>query len=168
MNPRAERSIRWFIGLSLLGGGLVLLAGAAQFGTLSGASPWVIPIAGLVAVVLAVITAILERGAWSPVLPATGWIVSVLLGILWARLDPVNGHAFLSGYAAVVAFATGIGIFRRQLWAWPVGLASVAGFGPIVLVLAPLPEGAVAAGFVLFAADVLALLAIQRSYFGPR
>ncbi len=168
MTPRSEQSLRWFIGLSLLGGSVGLLAGAAQFGTLGGASPWIIPLAGLVAVVLAVITAAMERSPWSPDVPAAAWIVSVLLAILWTRFDLVSGHAFLSGYAAIVAFATGLGILRRQLWAWSVGFASVAGFGPIVLILAPLAAGAVAAGFVLFAADVLALLAIQRSYFGPR
>ena len=58
---------------------------------------------------------------------------------------------------------------RRQLWAWPVALASVVGFGPIVLVLATrLPAAAVVAGFVLFLIDAVALLAIHRSYFEPR
>ena len=78
------------------------------------------------------------------------------------------GHAFLSGYAAVVVFAAGVGILRRQLWAWPVALASVVGFGPIVLILAPLSSGAVAAGFVLFVADVMGLLVLHRSSFEPR
>jgi len=168
MTPRAEQSLRWFIGLSLLAGGVALLAGAAGFGRLAGASWWVIPLAGLVAAILAVITAAAERGPWTPIIPATAWIVSVLAAILWAHLDLMNGHPFLSGYASIVAFATGLGILRRQLWAWPVGFASVVGFGPIVLILAPLAATAVATGFVLFAADVLALLAIQRSYFGPR
>ena len=166
MRPRAEQSLRWFIGLSLLVGGLVLLAGAIQFGTLGGPG-WVIPLAGLIAAILAVITAAEEGGPRSPVVPASAWIVSVLLGILWARLDSA-GHVFLSGYAAVVAFAAGIGILRRQLWAWPVALASVAGFGPIVLILAPLSSGAVASGFVLFLADVVGLLLLHRSYFEPR
>jgi len=166
VGPRAEQSLRWFIGLSLLVGGLVLLAGALQFGTLSG-PVWVIPLAGLIATVLAVITAAEEGSPRSPIVPASAWIVSVLLGILWARLDSA-GHVFLSGYAAVVAFAAGIGILRRQLWAWPVALASVAGFGPIVLILAPLSSGAVAAGFVLFLADVVGLLVLHRSYFEPR
>jgi len=166
VGPRAEQSLRWFIGLSLLVGGLVLLAGAIQFGTLSG-PVWVIPLAGLVAAALAVITAAAEGGPRSPIVPASAWIVSVLLGILWARLDSA-GHAFLSGYAAIVAFGTGVGILRRQLWAWPVAFASVVGFGPIVLVLAPLPAEVVVAGFVLFLVDAVALLALQRSYFEPR
>jgi len=166
VGPRAEQSLRWFIGLSLLVGGLVLLAGAIQFGTLSG-PVWVIPLAGLVAAALAVITAAAEGGPRSPIVPASAWIVSVLLGILWARLDSA-GHAFLSGYAAIVAFGTGVGILRRQLWAWPVAFASVVGFGPIVLVLAPLPAEVVVAGFVLFLVDAVALLVLQRSYFEPR
>ncbi len=166
MGPRAEQSLRWFIGLSLLVGGLVLLAGAIQFGTLGGPL-WVIPLAGLIAAVLGVITAAQEGGPRSPLVPASAWIVSVLLGILWARLDSA-GHVFLSGYAAVVAFAAGIGMLRRQLWAWPVALASVVGFGPIVLILAPLSSAAVAAGFVLFVLDAIALLALHRSYFEPR
>src|SRR2546429_486497 len=87
-----------------------------------------------------------------------------------AGSDPAQRlSAFLSGYAAIVAFGTGIGILRRQLWAWPVALASVVGFGPIVLVLASqLPTAAVVAGFVLFLFDAVALLAVHRSYFEPR
>src|SRR5438093_4748165 len=167
MDRAADRALRWFVGLSLLAGGLVLLAGAIQFGTLGGPI-WVIPLAGVVAAVMAILTAAAEGGPRSPILPAAAWLVSVLLGILWARLDSA-GHAFLSGYAAIVAFGTGIGILRRQLWAWPVALASVVGFGPIVLVLATqLPAAAVVAGFVLFLIDAVALLAIHRSYFGPR
>src|SRR2546428_13532157 len=149
MTPRAELSLRWFIGLSLLAGGVALLAGAAGFGRLAGASWWVIPLAGLVAAILAVITAAAERGPWTPIIPATAWIVSVLAAILWAHLDLMNGHPFLSGYASIVAFATGLGILRRQLWAWPVGFASVGGFGPIALILPPHPAQALPPGFVL-------------------
>src|SRR5712691_11468988 len=167
MGRAAERALRWFVGLSLLAGGLVLLAGAIQFGTLGGPI-WVIPLAGVVAAVLAILTAAAEGGPRSPILPASAWIVSVLVGILWARLDSA-GHAFLSGYAAIVAFGTGIGILRRQLWAWPVALASVVGFGPIVLVLASqLPTAAVVVGFVLFLVVSVARLGIHRSYFEPR
>src|SRR2546427_9071437 len=167
MGRVAERALRWFVGLSLLVGGLVLLGGAIQFGTLGGPI-WVILLAGVVAAVLAVLTGATEGGPRSPILPASAWIMSVLLGILWAPLDSV-GHALLSGYSAVVAFGTGIGILRRQLWAWPVALASVVGVGPIVLVLVTqLPTAAVVAGFILFLVDAVALLAIHRSYFGPR
>src|SRR6266545_3956299 len=62
----------------------------------------------------------------------------------------------------------GIGFLRRRIWAWPVAFASAAGFGPIVLVLAMLPTAIVAGGFALFIADVVALLALARSYLGPR
>src|SRR5207247_9241253 len=117
-------------------GAPLLLAGAIQSGTL-GRPVRVIPLAGLVAAGLAVVTAAAEGGPRSPIVPASGWIVSVLLGIVWARLDPLGpGHAFLGGYAAIVAFGTGIGILRRQLWAWPGALASVVGLGPILLRLA--------------------------------
>src|SRR2546426_10376939 len=117
MGRSADRALRWFVGLSLLAGGLVLLAGAVQFGTLGGPI-WVIPLAGVVAAVLAVLTGATGGGPRSPILPASAWIVSVLLGVLWARLDSA-GHAFLSGYAGIVAVGTGIGIPRGPLWAWP-------------------------------------------------
>src|SRR5437867_13358091 len=129
MGRAADRAIRWFVGLSLLAGGLLLLAGAVQFGTLGGPI-WVIPLSGVVAAVLSILTGATEGGPRSPILPASAWIVSVLLGILWGRLDSA-GHAVLRGYAALVAVGTGMGILRRQLWAWPVALASVVGFGPI-------------------------------------
>src|SRR6266540_707916 len=86
-------------------------------------------------------------------------LLAGVLAILWAHLDPV-GHAFLSGYASLVAFATGIGFLRRRIWAWPVAFASAAGFGPIVLALAMLPTAVVAVGFALFVLDVVALLAL--------
>src|SRR5437870_13217628 len=108
MTPRAEQSLRWFIGLSLLAGGGALLAGAAGFGRLAGASWWVIPLAGLVAAILAVITAAAERGPWTPIIPATAWIVSLLAAILWAHLDLMNGHPFLTGHALLAAFASGL------------------------------------------------------------
>ncbi len=167
MEPQTERAVRWFVGLSLLAGGIVLLASGVQFGTLVGAPAWVVAFAGVVAAALAILTAIEERGPRSPMGPAAAWIGSVLLAILWAHLDSA-GHVFLSGYAAIVAFATGIGILRRHLWAWPVALASVVGFGPIVLVIAPLSAETVVAGFALFLADVVALLALHRSYYTGR
>src|SRR2546421_7609368 len=68
MGPGAERLVQWFVGLSLLVGGLVLLAGAIQFGTLGGPI-WVIPLAGVVAAALAGINAPRERGPRSPLVP---------------------------------------------------------------------------------------------------
>src|SRR6059036_3883534 len=154
MGRSADRAIRWFVGLSLLAGGLLLLAGAVLFGTLGGPI-WVIPLAGVVAAVLAILTAAAEGGPRSPILPASAWIVSVLLGILWARLDSA-GHAFLSGYAAIVAFGTGIGILRPPAGAGPGAAASVLRVGTIGLVPArPPPTAAVVAGFVLFLVDAV-------------
>src|SRR5438132_14024761 len=48
MGRVAERALGGFVGLSPLSGGLILLAGAIQFGTLGGPI-WVIPLAGVVA-----------------------------------------------------------------------------------------------------------------------
>src|SRR3989442_233325 len=81
MGRAAERALRWFIGLSLLVGGLILLAGAIQFGKLSGPI-WVIPLAGLVATALAAIPAAAEGGPRLPVGTASPWIRSALLGAL--------------------------------------------------------------------------------------
>ncbi len=167
MSPRVERSLRWFLGLSLILGGLVLLAGGFAYGTLAGASPAVVGLAAAVAVLMSLLTAAVERRPWPAMAPAAGWIGSVMLAILWAHFDSL-GHTFLSGYAALVAFATGIGILGRRVWAWPVALASVAGFGPTVLVLAGLPTATIAAGFALFLVDVVVLLALAREFFQPR
>src|SRR5256886_17686823 len=108
MTPRAEQSLRWFIGLSLLAGGVALLAGAAGFGRLAGASWWVIPLAGLVAAILAVLTAAAERGPSTPTLPATARLASVPAPILRAHLDPMTGNPFLSGVPSIAAVATGL------------------------------------------------------------
>ena len=135
--------------------------------TLETAPAWVLLLAGVLAVILAIFTATWEGGTGSPMAPAAAWIGTVLLAMLWSSADS-TGHAFLSGFAAVVAIATGVGILRRHVWAWPVAFASVVGFGPIVLLLAPMGTGVRAAGFLLFFADVLGLLAIHRTYFEPR
>ena len=167
MGPRAQRFLRWFVGLSLVIGGLVLLAGGLRFGTLAGAPSWVVALAAIAGVALSAFTVASEIRPGPAMAPAAARIVSVLLAVLWAHFDPA-GHTFLSGFAAIVAFVTGLGILGRRLWAWPVALASVAGFGPLVLLIAPLSATAVAAGFALFLADVMALLALHRPYFGAR
>jgi len=166
VTPRTEGALRWFVALSLVAGSLALLAGAIQYGQISG-SPLAVFSATIVAAVLSLVSIAADRRPWPAMAPAAGWILSVLLAILWAHLDPF-GHAFLGAYAPLVALATGIGFLRRRIWAWPVALASAAGFGPIVLVLAMLPIAIVAAGFALFVVDVVALLALARSYLQPR
>src|SRR2546427_1091344 len=93
MGRVAERALRWFVGLSLLAGGLVLLAGAVQFGTL-GEPIWVIPLAGVVAAVLVLLTGRTEGAPRSSVLSASSWVGSRLRGALWARLGS-PGHPFL-------------------------------------------------------------------------
>src|SRR5206468_11952295 len=105
-------------------------------------------------------------GRWA-VGAAGGWRRSVRGGRLWAHVEE-GGHALRGGFGGMVGFGTGIGILRRQLWAWPVAFASVVGFGPIVLLIAPIPSGVIAVGFVLFVADTVGLLALHRSYFEPR
>src|SRR5205814_2022934 len=54
------------------------------------------------------------------------------------------------------------------LLAEAVAFASVVGFGPVVLLIAPIPFGVVAGGFVLFLANIVGLLALHRSYFESR
>jgi len=167
MEDAGPRAVRWFVGLSLVVGGFALLGGALQYGSFSGAPYWLFALSASIAILLSLFTASLEPGPRSPTWPAAAWIVVVLLSMLWAHFDAA-GHAFLSGFAAIVAFGTGLGILRRQLWAWPVAFANVVGFGPIVLLIAPVPAAVIAGGFVLFLVDVVALLAIHRTYFESR
>src|SRR2546428_10016240 len=77
MGRVAERALRWFVGLSLLAGGLVLLAGAIQFGTLGGPI-WAIPLARVGAAGLALPTGATAGGPGSPALPRAPWVVSAL------------------------------------------------------------------------------------------
>src|SRR5439155_440268 len=81
---------------------------ALQYGSFSGASYWVFAFAAALAILLSLFTALLEPGPRSPTWPAAAWIVVVLLSMLWAHFDAA-GHAFLSGFAAIVAFGTGLG-----------------------------------------------------------
>src|SRR5207244_1927483 len=66
LSPTEERLIRWFVGLSLLLGGLVLLAEAVAFGTLQAAPLWAVLLAGIVIAILAVFTGIAEGGRRTP------------------------------------------------------------------------------------------------------
>jgi len=103
MEDAGPRAVRWFVGLSLVVGGFALLGGALQYGSFSGAPYWVFAFAAALAILLSLFTALLEPGPRSPTWPAAAWIVVVLLSMLWAHFDAA-GHAFLSGFAAIVAF----------------------------------------------------------------
>src|SRR5256885_2807617 len=110
MGRSADRALRWFVGLSLLAGGLVLLAGAVQFGTLGGPI-WVIPLAGVVAAGMAIFTAAAGSGPPSPLPTPAPPDVFVPLGVLLARADSA-GDAFPSGFSAVLALWAGVRNFR--------------------------------------------------------
>src|SRR3989442_8467943 len=100
MDRAADRALRWFVGLSLLAGGLVILGGAIQFRTLGGPI-WVIPLAGVVAAVLAILTGATECGPRYPILTAFAWVVFGLVRGMWARLD-FAAHAVPCGYAPTI------------------------------------------------------------------
>ena len=170
MRARVERVLRWFVGLSLLVGALALLAGAIG---LQATLPSNLGLDALVAVaVLAmVLLAAAERSETWPVrwpwyLPAAFPILLLMAGVFWAHLAD-EGHLFLSGFAPFVAFLTGLGILARRPWAWPVAFASVTGFGPTLLLFAPLGLGTDAAALVLFLVDAVFLLALAPSAFTP-
>jgi len=163
MGPVRPNRLRLFAGLSLILGGLVLLWGGLLFGTVSTASAWAILLSIAWAGGLVALTTFGLKRAWPPGVAAGAWILSVLGAIVWAHFDAF-GHAVLSGFTPVVAVMTGIGLLRSQAWAWAVALASVTGFGPIVLLIAPLPPAAVVAGFVLFMAIAVALLALLEAH----
>lgn len=167
MGPRTARILQSFVGLSLAGGGIALLAGGLASGTLRDPPAWAVLLVAAWAILLFLLAVASVRKGWPWALPAGAFLVSFLLLIAWARFDGV-GHTVLAGFAPYAAFGTGFGILYRHAWAWPVALASVSGFGPIVLLLAPLPAATVASGFVLFVLDAAALLALHGAFFGPR
>src|SRR3989441_7519177 len=105
MGRSADRALRWFVGLSLLAGGLVLLAGAVLFGTLGGPI-WVIPLAGVVAAVLALPAAGPGGGPPSPVPTPAPRNGSGAVRILLAPL-PSPGHPVPEGFAADAPVGTG-------------------------------------------------------------
>ena len=171
MREERARWLRWFVGLSLILGGLALLGGAVG---LQGTLPSNLAIDVLIAVVVLVMVflAALERSEVWPVrwpwfLPAAFPIVLLLIGIVWAHFTADEGHLFLSGFEPFVAFLTGLGILERRPWAWPVAFASVTGFGPTILLFAPLTDATVVAALVLFLVDAVFLLALAPSAFEP-
>ena len=172
MRERVERILRWFVGLSLIVGGLALLGGA--MGLLQGPSPADLGVEVLVAVAVLVFVflAALERSEawpirWPWYVPAAFAVLLLMLGVLWAHASLDQGHVFLSGFAPFVAFVTGLAILAKRPWAWPAAFASVAGFGPTILLFAPLGLGTDYAALVLFMVDAVFLLALAPSAFEP-
>ena len=125
---------------------------------------------GLVAAAAAemIAVALLERGRpWPWWIPAAFPVGFLMVGVLWSRYE-VAGHAFLSAFAPVVAFVTGLAFLAERPWAWPVAFASVTGFGPVILLFAPLSTGVIAGAFLLFLVDAGFLLTLAPKYFEPR
>ena len=172
MRARVERILRWFVGLSLVLGGIALLGGA--MGLLQAPSPAGAGSEILVALaVLAfVFLAVLERSdvwpiRWPWFVPAAFAILLLMLGVAWAHVSLDEGHVFLSGFAPFVAFVTGLALLAKRPWAWPAAFASVTGFGPTLLLFAPLGLGTDDAALVLFMVDAVFLLALAPSAFEP-
>ncbi len=171
MRARVERFLRWFVGLSLVLGGLALLAGAIG---LQSQEPTDLGLDALIAVAVLVMVflAALERSdawpvRWPWYVPAALPILLLMIGVLWAHVADPTGHLFLSGFAPFVAFLSGLAILERRPWAWPVAFASVTGFGPTILLFAGLGLPADTAALVLFIVDALFLLALVQSTFEP-
>ncbi len=170
MNARTTRALRWFVGLSLLVGAFALLGGALGLQQ-NMPSNLGLDILVAVAVIAFALVAVYERSdTWPPrwpwYMPAVIPVALLMVGVVWARFDEA-GHLFLSAFAPFVAFLTGLGILAKRPWAWPVAFASVTGFGPTILLFAPLPEAAIAGAFVLFLVDAAFLLALVQSSFEP-
>ncbi len=172
MRANTERLLRWFVGLSLVLGGLALLGGA--MGLLQAPSPANLGIEVLVvvAVLVMVFLAALERSeAWPVRWPwwtaAAFPVLLLMIGVAWAHVAIDQGHVFLSGFAPFVAFVTGLAVLERRPWSWPAAFASVTGFGPTILLFAPLPESAVYGALVLFLVDAVFLLALAQKFFEP-
>lgn len=170
MRENTERILRWFVGLSLLLGSFALLAGAIglQSGT---ASDLGVDTAVAVGVLAFAILAVYERSdawpvRWPWYAPAALPVVLLMVGVVWAHAADA-GHLFLSGFAPFVAFLAGLGILARRPWSWAVAFASVTGFGPTILLFAPLSVETVYAALILFVVDAIFLLALVQKYFEP-
>ncbi len=164
MRPLVVRALRWFVGLSLLVGGIALAAGAMILQDSAMLPSWFTLAVATWIVVLALLTLIAIRMRWPWPVLTSALVVSLMLGLLWTHFDSM-GHDALSGLTPFVALVTGLGLIRKDRWAWPVAFASVTGFGPIILLFAPLPEVAVVSAFVLFVVDAIVLLALAEEFF---
>ncbi len=148
-------------------GGLALAGGAVAMNPPLPENAWVY---GLVAAAAAemIVVAVLEGGRpWPWWIPAIFPVAFLMVGVVWSRYEAA-GHAFLSAFAPVAAFVTGLAFLAQRSWAWPVAFASVTGFGPVVLLFAPLSSGVIAGAFLLFLVDAAFLLALAPKYFEPR
>ncbi len=171
MRERETKVLRWFVGLSLVLGSFALLAGAIGLQATVPSNPWLDLLVAVAVLAKGVLAALERSTAWPPsfpwYVPAALPILLLMVGVVWAHVDDPTGHLFLSGFAPFVAFLTGLGILTRRPWAWPVAFASVTGFGPTILLFAPLGIGTVYAAFVLFVVDGAFLLALAQSFFEP-
>ncbi|HYM40326.1 MAG TPA: hypothetical protein VEY12_09345 [Thermoplasmata archaeon] len=172
MNARTTKLLRWFVGLSLILGSLALLAGAIGLQASSPMNPWLDALIAVAVLAMAFLAALERSRAWPPSFPwyapAALPILLLMIGVVWAHVSDPTGHLFLSGFAPFVAFLTGLGILERRPWSWPVAFASVTGFGPTILLFAPLTLETVYAALALFVLDALFLLALVQSYFEPQ
>ena len=169
MRENTERILRWFVGLSLILGSFALLAGAIL--QASTASDLVADLEVAVGVLVFAFLVMYERSeAWPPrwpwYVPAALPVILLMVGVVWAQAAN-TGHLFLSGFAPFVAFLTGLGILARRPWSWPVAFASVTGFGPTILLFAPLSPEAVYGALALFVLDAIFLLALVQKFFEP-
>lgn len=170
MREGVAKLLRWFVGLSLILGAFALLAGAISLQASSPSNPWLDLLIAIAVLAMAILAALERSTAWPPAwpwyAPAALPILLLMIGVVWAHeADP--GHLFLSGFAPFVAFLTGLGFLARRPWSWPVAFASVTGFGPTILLFAPLSAGTVYAALVLFVVDAVFLLALVQSSFEP-
>ena len=172
MRERVTQLLRWFVGLSLVLGSFALLAGAIGLQASSPSNLWLDLLVVIAVLAMATLAALERSTAWPPsfpwYVPAALPILLLMLGVVWAHVSDPTGHLFLSGFAPFVAFLTGLGVLARRPWSWPVAFASVTGFGPTVLLFAPLGLETVYAALVLFVIDAAFLLALAQSFFEPQ
>jgi hypothetical protein len=164
MQAAIGRGLRWFVGLSLIVGGVALAAGAMILHDVAMLPSWFTLAVAVWIVVLAILVLVSLRMKWPWPVLTSALVVSLMLALLWTYFDSM-GHDALSGLTPFVALVTGIGVIRGDRWAWPVAFASVTGFGPTILLFAPLAQIAIVGGFVLFVVDAVFLLALTEEFF---
>jgi hypothetical protein len=163
MNPKATKALRAFVAVTLLVGGLALLAGAQILQALPDAAGLAVLASAWTAALVAVVV-LAARRDWTWPVPAAALLVSLLVTVMWAQFSPA-GHLVLSGLTPAVTLMAAAGVLLRHRWAWPVAFALVVGFGPLFLAFAPLPSSVVLGAYGLFLATLLALLALHDASF---